>query len=81
MKKIEDDKWEGNVNEAVIKIQREGERGLITIPREPGVYFSICNRRLHYPEFNRSGRSCGSIKVRLIRQRMGGETEEGTQIM
>lgn len=62
-----------------IKVQGEGE--LITLPREQGVYFFICKRRLHYPEFNRSRLSCGCIKVTLIRRRIGRETEEGTQIM
>ncbi len=65
-----------NGHGAEIKIHTERE--LITIPREPGVYFSICKRWLHYPEFNRSRLSCGCIKVRLIRQRIGRKTEERT---
>ncbi|CAJ1053899.1 Hypothetical predicted protein [Xyrichtys novacula] len=43
--------------------EEEGEeRGRKRKEKEPGVYFSICKQQLHYPEFNRSGRSCGSIK-------------------
>ena len=59
-----------NGHGAEMKIQREREREgeLITIPRVPGVYFSICKRWLHYPEFNRSRLSGGCIKVTLIRR-------------
>lgn len=67
-----------NGHGAEMRIQR-WER--ITIPREPGVYFSICKRRLHYPEFNGSRLSRGCIKVTLISQRMGRKTAEGAQIM
>lgn len=75
--KIEEDRGNVNGQGAEIKIQRK----LITIPRAPGVYFSICKRWLHYPEFNRSRLRCDCIKVRLIRRRIGWKTKEGTQIM
>lgn len=65
----------GNVNGC------RAETEPITIPREPGVYFSICKRWLHYPEFNRSRTGCGCIKVTIITSRMGRKAEVGAQIM
>lgn len=50
--------------------EREKDKKLIPIPREPGVYFSICKRWLHYPVVNHSRLSCICIKVRLIREEL-----------
>lgn len=67
-----------NGQEAEIKIK---ERRLITLPWEPGVYFSICKFWLHYPEFNRSETSRRRAKVKLISQPMGRKAEKGAQIL
>lgn len=53
----------------------------MTIPREPGVYFSICKCWLHYPGFNRGEPSHGGIKVRLIRRPIGRKIGGGAEIM
>lgn len=60
---------------------REQRRSLLPFPGSQVFIFSICKRGLHYPEFNRSRQSCGCIKVRQIRQRIGGRDEVGAQIM